>query len=308
MKGKKKNRWLHIYAVFVAIATFLLIIAGALVTSNDAGLSVPDWPTSFGGFRMPQMVGGVKYEHGHRMVAGTIVILTVILVLWLWRSEERRWVRRLGGLAVLNIIAQANLGGITVLYLLPVDISVAHVCIAQLFFYIMGSIALFTSPDWRWDQPEVEDPSTPSVGHLSVAATFVIFVQLLLGEAFRLHGFGIILHILVAILVTITVLWLLFRVLTWFRNESQLERPTFLVIGLLLLQILLGVGSYLTILNGQGAPQPLSPMVALTTAHLAVGALLLASSLFLTFSIYRYVAAASGASAEETSTVKEAQT
>jgi len=308
MNGRKKNRWLHFYAIFVAGATFLLIIAGALVTSNDAGLSVPDWPTSFGSFHMPRMVGGVKYEHGHRMIAGTVVVLTVILALWLWRSEERRWVRRLGGLAVLAIIAQATLGGITVLYLLPVDISVAHACLAQLFFCIMVSIALFTDPDWRWDQLKFEDPSTPSLRRLSVATTVLIFVQLLLGATFRHHGFGIVPHILAAALVTISVFWLLLRVLSWFSYAPQLERPTFLVTGLLLVQILLGVGSYLMILGAQGAPQPLPPVVAVTTAHVAVGALLLASSLFLTFSIYRYVAAANRASAQEISTAREVGT
>jgi heme a synthase len=308
MNGSKKNPWLHSYAVFVAFTTFLLIIAGALVTSNDAGLSVPDWPTSFGSFHMPRMVGGVKYEHGHRMIAGTVVILTVILAPWLWRSEERGWVRRLGGLAVLAIIAQATLGGITVLYLLPVDISVAHACLAQLFFCIMVSIAVFTSPDWRWDKLKFEDPSKPSLRYLSVATTLVIFVQLPLGAAFRHHGFGIIPHILVAGLVTIIVFWLFFRILSGFRNEPQLERAIFLVIGLLLVQILLGIGSYFMILEAGGASQPLSPMVAVTTAHVAVGALLLASSLFLTFSIYRRVATASGHSAEEISTAKEART
>src|SRR2546428_13118361 len=107
MNQAPNNRGLHRYAIFVAFATFLLIIAGALVTSNDAGLSVPDWPTSFGSFRMPRMVGGVKFEHGHRMIAGTVAILTILLALWLWRSEPRAWVRNLGGVAVLVIIAQA---------------------------------------------------------------------------------------------------------------------------------------------------------------------------------------------------------
>jgi len=260
MNGRKKNRWLHFYAIFVAGATFLLIIAGALVTSNDAGLSVPDWPTSFGSFHMPRMVGGVKYEHGHRMIAGTVVVLTVILALWLWRSEERRWVRRLGGLAVLAIIAQATLGGITVLYLLPVDISVAHACLAQLFFCIMVSIALFTDPDWRWDQLKFEDPSTPSLRRLSVATTVLIFVQLLLGATFRHHGFGIVPHILAAALVTISVFWLLLRVLSWFSYAPQLERPTFLVTGLLLVQILLGVGSYLMILGLKEHHNPCPPL------------------------------------------------
>src|SRR5947209_7259957 len=100
MSQTANNTWLHRYAIFVAFATFLLIIAGALVTSNDAGLSVPDWPTSFGSFRMPRMVGGVKYEHGHRMIAGTVGLLTVLLAVWLWKTDERKWVRRLGGIAV----------------------------------------------------------------------------------------------------------------------------------------------------------------------------------------------------------------
>src|SRR5579864_6583268 len=151
MATTEYNPWLHRYATFVAFCTFLLIIAGALVTGHDAGLSVPDWPTSFGTFRMPRMVGGVKYEHGHRMIAGTVGLLTIFLALWLWRSDERRWVRRLGGLAVLTVIAQAVLGGITVLFFLPAPVSVAHACLAQLFFSIMVSLALFTRYDRRWN-------------------------------------------------------------------------------------------------------------------------------------------------------------
>lgn len=230
MNGSKNNTWLHCYATFVAFVTFLLFVAGALVTSNDASLSVPDWPTTFGSFRMPRMIGGgLKYEHGHRIIAGTVVILTVFLALWLWRREELRWVRRLGGLAVVTIIAQAALGGITVLYFLPIDISIAHACLAQLFFCIMVSIALFTSPDWRWDEPKSADLSTPSLRRLSTATTLVIFLQLLLGVAFRHHGLGIGPHILVEGVVTICVVWLLLRILVGFRYESQLERLAFLV-------------------------------------------------------------------------------
>jgi hypothetical protein len=147
MTTRLTSPWLRRYAAFLSLATFLLIIAGALVTSNDAGLSVPDWPTSFGTFRMPRMVGGVKFEHGHRMIAGTVSILTMVLALWLWRSEPRRWVRRLGALAVVTIIAQAVLGGITVLFYLPVAISVSHACLAQTFFCLTVSMALFTRCD-----------------------------------------------------------------------------------------------------------------------------------------------------------------
>jgi heme a synthase len=283
------NRWLHGYATFVACATFLLIIAGALVTGNDAGLSVPDWPTSFGSFRMPRMVGGVKYEHGHRMIAGAVGILTLILALWIWRSEPRRWVRRLGVAAVLAIVAQALLGGITVLFYLPVTISVSHACLAQLFFCISVSLALFTGQDWRWDDTEFEDTSAPSLRRLSVTTTALVFVQLLLGAAFRHHGFGIVPHILVAGLVTVGVLWLLARVLAQFGSQPRMKRAVFLLSGLLVLQVFLGIGSYLMLLSARNAPQPLPAVVAVTTTHVAVGALVLASSLLLTLKIYRYV-------------------
>jgi cytochrome c oxidase assembly protein subunit 15 len=105
----------------------LLIIAGALVTSNDAGLSVPDWPTSFGSwYKIPKLVGGVKFEHTHRMIAQGAGLLTIILAVWMWRSEKRRWMRILGFSALGTVIAQGILGGITVLFYLPPAVSSAH--------------------------------------------------------------------------------------------------------------------------------------------------------------------------------------
>ena len=235
------------------------------------------------------MVGGVKYEHGHRMIAGAVGILTLILALWIWRSEPRRWVRRLGGAAVLTIVAQALLGGITVLFYLPVTVSVSHACLAQLFFCIAVSLVLFTGRDWRWDDTEFEDTSNPSLRRLSVATTVLIFTQLMLGAAFHHHGFGIVPHILVAGLVTIGVLWLLARILSQFSSQARLRRAAFLLSGLLVLQVFLGIGSYLWLLSARNAPQPLPLVVAVTTTHVAVGALVLASSLLLTLKIYRYV-------------------
>ena len=291
MIPRSTNRWLHLSATFVAGATFLLIIAGALVTSNDAGLSVPDWPTSFGTFRMPRMAGGIKFEHGHRMVAGVVVILTILLAAWLWKSEERRWVRRLGGIAVLTIIAQAVLGGITVLFFLPVDISVAHACLAQAFFCIMVSLALFTRPDWRWDEPKILDDSSVSLRRLASGTTALIFLQLMLGAAFRHHGLGIIPHVIGAGLVTVAVLWMLVRVLSEFRNEPRLTRPIGLLTGLLVAQVALGVGSYWEIWSNLNAPQPMPPVVLVTTTHVVIGALVLATSLALTFQTHRLIAA-----------------
>src|SRR5687767_5859274 len=132
-RPEARSRALHRYAIVTAVATLLLIVAGGLVTSTESGLSVPDWPLSYGRL-MPPMVGGVFYEHGHRMVATAVGLLTVVLAVWLARREPRPWVRRLGWLALAAVVAQGLLGGLTVIYLLPTAISVAHACLAQAFF------------------------------------------------------------------------------------------------------------------------------------------------------------------------------
>lgn len=285
------NRWLHAYATWVACATFVLIIAGALVTGNDAGLSVPDWPTSFGSFGMPRMVGGVLYEHGHRVIAATVGFLTVVLAVWLWLREPRRWVRRLGVAAVLAVVAQGVLGGLTVLFFLPVPISVGHASLAQGFFCITIGLALFTGRDWQWDDARFEDATPPSLRHLAAGTTAVVFLQLMLGAAFRHNGVGVMPHIVGAVAVTFGVAWVLARIFTRHFSEQRLMRPAMLLGGLLIVQHFLGVASYWMRLEAQNAPQPLQPVVVVTTAHVAIGALVLAASLVLTLFIYRLTAA-----------------
>src|SRR5579864_7269935 len=103
-----------------------------MVTSTGSALAVPDWPLSNGQF-FPRLEGGVFFEHGHRMIAGTVAILTLILAIWLWREEPRPGVRRLGWWAVAIIVGQALLGGITVLYRLPAPVSIAHASLGQIF-------------------------------------------------------------------------------------------------------------------------------------------------------------------------------
>lgn len=276
--------------MFLAGATFLLIIAGALVTSNDAGLSVPDWPTSFGTFRMPRMVGGVLYEHGHRMIAATVGLLTVILAVWVWLKEPRRWVRWVSGIAVLAVIAQGVLGGITVLFYLPVAISVGHATLAQSFFCTMVSLAFFTRTDWRWDETKTEELSAPSLRQLSAATSAAILLQLVLGAAFRHNGIGIVPHIVVAMVVTLLVTWTVARVFTKFSAERRLVRWAATLVGLLVVQLFLGIGAYVMKLEARNAPQPLPPVVNVTTAHVAVGALVLATSVVLALHVFRRVA------------------
>ena len=144
--------WLHRYIKLVVASTVLLIAAGGMVTSTDSGLAVPDWPNTYGqfmfSFPLEKMVGGIFYEHGHRMIASTVGFLTIILAIWTWKVEPRRWVRWLGVAALGAVILQGLLGGITVLLLLPAPISIGHAGLAQLFFCLTISLALFTSPGW----------------------------------------------------------------------------------------------------------------------------------------------------------------
>jgi len=286
----ENHPWLHRYATFVAICTFLLIIAGALVTGNDAGLSVPDWPTSFGSFRMPRMVGGVKFEHGHRMIAGTVGILVILLAIWIWRADSRRWVRWVGFTAVLAVLAQAALGGITVLFYLPVAISTAHAALGQIFFCLNASLAFFTGADWRWDEAKCGDASTPSLQHLTTIMTGAILVQLILGAVYRHSKDGTIIpHMVGACVVALLVGWVVVMILMRFAKIPALLQPALLLGGLLLAQLFLGVGSLILKLGVRNAPQPLPPVVNVTTAHVAVGALLLVTSLYLTYQSRRYL-------------------
>ena len=286
----ENHPWLHRYAMFVAFCTFLLVIAGALVTGNDAGLSVPDWPTSFGTFRMPRMVGGVKFEHGHRMIAGTVGILMILLAIWIWRQDSRRWVRWVGFTAVVAVLAQAALGGITVLWYLPVAISTAHATLGQIFLCLAASLAFFTGTDWRWDEAKREDTSTPSLPHLTAVTTGVILVQLILGAVYRHSKDGsIVPHMLGACVVALLVGWVVALVLLRFAKQSALLQPALLLGGLLLAQLSLGMGSLIMKLGARTAPQPLPTVVDITTAHVAVGALLLVTSLYLTYQAHRFL-------------------
>ena len=176
--------WLHRYTKFLAFATFLLIIAGGLVTSNDYGLAVPDWPKSYGMW-MPPMIGGVLYEHGHRMIAAFVGFLTVILAGWLLWKESRKWVRVLGVVALLAVILQGVLGGITVLYFLPTPISVMHATLAQTFFSLIVSLTLFTSPEWSRGGSETRSYTVGRLPVLFTVTTAAIYLQLILGAWMR---------------------------------------------------------------------------------------------------------------------------
>jgi cytochrome c oxidase assembly protein subunit 15 len=289
------NRAHHRFCVLVAGATFLLLVAGALVTSNDAGLSVPDWPTSFGSlYKLPRMVGGVKFEHGHRMVAELIGLLTIILAIWTWRTERRSWVRKLGVAALGTVIAQGILGGITVLFYLPPAVSTAHATLAQTFFCLVVVLTVVTGRDWvTAPSAGTTQQGRPALTTLATLAAASVYVQLILGAGFRHSGIKLLPHLISAVVVTTLVLWTITRVLTSHASVDSLRRPAILLMALLITQLGLGFAAYLTRVQwGQDAVQPALPMVISTVAHVAVGALVLATAVVVAMQSWRHAAKA----------------
>ena len=270
----------------------MVITAGALVTSNDAGLSVPDWPTSFGYLvKVPHFVGGVRYEWSHRMLAGTLVTLTLAIALSTWLVEQRRWMRWLAAGAFCTVIAQAILGGLTVLLFQPPAVSTAHATVAQTFFCIAVAIALFTGRKWIEEQPQVEfDSRRPSLITLTLLSIFVLYVQLVLGGMFRHHGMSWWPHVLNAAIVSFVLAWTAIRAISAYSHIEAVRRPAIIMISLLITQLCLGFTAFLTrVAWGRNTVQPELPMVASTVAHVAVGALLLATTVVLAIQVWRRV-------------------
>jgi len=178
----------------MAVMTLLLLCAGALVTSTGSGLAVPDWPLSYGQY-FPAMVGGVLYEHGHRMIAGTVGILTFIQAALFWFRESRAWVRRLSYAAVGMVLLQATLGGLTVLFRLPPAVSVGHACLAQIFFCTIVLLAVVTSQSWRkpssGNLPAGGAVPPKSLRAFAIFLPVLFFGQLLVGAIVRHTGAGL---------------------------------------------------------------------------------------------------------------------
>jgi cytochrome c oxidase assembly protein subunit 15 len=269
----------------------VLIIAGALVTSNDAGLSIPDWPTSFGSFSVPPLRGGIKFEWSHRAIAGSIVLLTISIAAWTWLADRRRWMKWLGIAALATVITQAILGGLTVLLFQPPWVSSAHAAVAQTFFCIAVAIAMFTGRRWVEEVPQIEfDSRRPSLVTLTWLSIFVLYVQLILGAMFRHHGMSWWPHVANAAIVTFVLTWTAIRALSRFSKIEAVRRPAIILALLLVVQLCLGFAAFLTrIAWGRDAVQPEFPMVISTVSHVAVGALLLATAVILAIQVWRHI-------------------
>jgi cytochrome c oxidase assembly protein subunit 15 len=292
---------LHRFSQLVAACTVVLVLAGSFVTSTGSGLAVPDWPTTYGWnmFTFPpsMWVGGIFYEHGHRLIASTVGFLTIVLAIWLWRADPRRWMKRLGVVALGAVVLQGVLGGLTVLFFLPAPISIAHAGLAELFFCTIVSIAVFTSPRWRHEANPVDDPS---LRRFAAATVAVVFAQILIGATMRHTGAGLAIpdfplmfggiipdhwdegiaihfaHRLGALFAASAILMTSFRVWTRHPRRHELTQVATLLVALLGVQITLGA---LTVLSGLA--------VMINSVHVVCGALVLATSLVLALRCWR---------------------
>jgi cytochrome c oxidase assembly protein subunit 15 len=296
---------LHLFALLTAASTAVLIFAGGLVTSTGSGLSVPDWPNSYGWtmftFPIENWVGGIFYEHTHRLIASTVGFLILVLAFWLWRAEPRRWVRRLGFVALGAVITQGMLGGITVLWYLPDPISIAHASLAQIVFCLTTTIALVTSPGWRERYarrgPAPDDRTLQRVARVTLA---VIYVQIVVGATMRHTDAGLAIpdfpwmfggvvpdhwdpkiaihfaHRVGALCVTVMLLATTGHVFAHHRRRLELLRPSILLLLLLTIQITLGA---LTILSRKE--------YVINSLHVVTGACVLITTLVLTLRAHR---------------------
>ena len=288
------DRRRHRYAVVCACATAALLIAGGLVTSTGSGLAVPDWPLSFGRL-FPPMRGGVLFEHGHRLIAALVGLLTIGLAVWFGRSETRAWVRRLSYSALGAVVAQGLLGGLTVLLRLPPSVSVLHACLAQGFFSVVVLLAVCTSKGFVERRPVAVPGDVRPSWIPAAAATGLVCAQLFLGAVMRHTGAGLAIpdlplafgrlvppllsfeiavhfaHRVVAIAVAAAVFVSTVPILRRRSARVEVVREARLALVLVVLQIALGAITVLTRLA-----------VVPATAHVIVGALLLATCLVLT--------------------------
>jgi len=285
------NPVVHRLAVFTVGWTVLLFVAGALVTSNDAALSVPDWPTSHGSYLPPleTLRGGALIEFSHRMIAGTLGILMLILAVLLWKKEERGWLRWFGVIAVAGVAVQAVLGGQVVLRLLHYWLPVIHACFAQIVFGAVLGIAVLTSRWWVTEREQLEDKGSPSIHALTGLTALVIYLQVILGAGFRHREIPIWPHVAGAFVVLGVVTWTAVALRKRFAESRELSRARILLHAIVGTQLLLGFAAWWSRLSTADAPQPMPVMVTLTVIHTVVGALLFALAVGVVLVCYRLV-------------------
>ena len=285
-------------ARLTAGATFLLIVIGGIVTSTESGLAVPDWPTTFGYnmflYPLSEMVGGILYEHSHRLMGSLVGLLTVGLFILLLVRDSRKWLKWLGLAALVAVIVQGVLGGLRVTQINR-NFAIVHACLAQAFFALLCGIAWFTSRDWWQDEGRPVMESAQKLRRLSLITTCLLYVQLIFGAILRHTGSRLDAHLLFAFLVALHIFLLARRVLGGNGDAQRIgQSMPMVLLSLLVIQLMLGTGAFFAKLTAFGETFATALTVTITTAHVAVGALMLVSSFVLTLRIYRFTDASVG--------------
>jgi heme a synthase len=281
------SRGVYRFAVATSCCTILLLMAGALVTSNDAADSVPDWPLAYGKL-IPPLIGGIRFEYTHRVVAGTVAIMTLVLAVWLAFAKVRPLAKALGWIALVLVLAQAALGALRVYEVHPMFSATAHATLAQIFFVTVVGLSLYLSPWWLDTGESIDDSKSPSLRLLTGLTTLAILAQLILGAAFRHGAFGIDPHLVGAGVVLVMVVWTGAAAKRRFRDNRDLRRSTILLHAFFGLQILLGFAAWYAVrVLALESSQPTLPYVILTVAHVLGGALTLSASVIFTLVAYR---------------------
>ena len=282
---------LHKFAVFVLLWTVLLFVAGALVTSNAAALSVPDWPKSFGTWfpSLRQLAGGAFFEHSHRVIAGVLGLLLVVETVMIWLKDERKWLRWFALTAVGGVVVQAILGGEVVRELLHYWLPVLHACFAQVMFGAILCLAVFTSKWWIEEHKQLGDRGGISIHTLALLNAVVMFVQVFFGAAFRHQYAAIWPHLVGSAVVLGMMIWTAWVLRKRFEDSPELTFGRTLLHNMVGMQILLGVAAYWSRLSTADAPQPEPVMVILTVVHTVFGALVFATAILVVLMCYRLV-------------------
>lgn len=282
--------WRRRFSVGTVVATVLLLSWGAVVTSIGAGMAFPDWPTSLGSYNLFTPVEGwwqvpaYLAEHGHRLIASLVGILTVVLAAWTWWVDPRAWMRKVGVAAVVLVVAQGILGGLRVLWV-SLDLALLHACVAQLFFAVLVAMTLFVTDTWR--EGEGMLPQTDTARRLrrwSYAAAAVIYLQIVLGAFLRHPGAGMsggltALHVTGSFLVVAAVLGVFVVAEKHFETISVVRHTAWILMGTMALQFALGLASLLLTLYEPSGEGSVVAYVVLTVAHLVMGAVLFGTSI-----------------------------
>ncbi len=290
-------RWRHRFTILTALSTLVLMGWGAFVTSIEAGLAVPDWPTSYdsydpfnpwpGWWRVTPLLA----EHGHRLLGLLVGLLTTILAVWTWFTESRRWLRRLALGALALVSFQGLLGGLRVVWL-SLDLAVVHAATAQLFLGLVVALAAFTSKWWLTLDAARDGRRDHRLRRLALAAPAAVWLQVILGALVRHPGTGIHpwlvgLHIGGAVLVAVVVAAFLLRVRDGFPESRGLYRGSWVLAGLVAVQLVLGLTAYFVTLDDAGMLQPSNLQVVVNTAHAVIGALLMAGAVLAVLGAHR---------------------